>query len=102
MNVAPPAEGATFVTGGLGRPEGLDKGYYVRPTVFGDVTAQMTIAREEIFGPVLSIIAYDSEAQAIEMANDTVYGLAAYIQSGNIEHARGIHDFHVCGECYVP
>ncbi|KTC42175.1 hypothetical protein AO260_23345 [Pseudomonas sp. ABAC21] len=79
-----------MVTGGLGRPEGLDKGYYVRPIVFGDVTAQMTIAREEIFCPVLSIIAYDSEAQAIEMANDTVYGLAAYIQSGNIEHARAV------------
>ncbi|MBC3301548.1 aldehyde dehydrogenase family protein [Pseudomonas sp. SWRI18] len=94
-------EGATLVTGGLGRPEGLDKGYYVRPTVFGDVTAQMTIAREEIFGPVLSIIAYDSEAQAIEMANDTVYGLAAYIQSGNIEHARAVAKQMRVGSVYL-
>ena len=94
-------EGATLVSGGLGRPEGLDKGYYVRPTVFGDVTAQMTIAREEIFGPVLSIIAYDSEAQAIEMANDTVYGLAAYIQSGNIERARAVAKQMRAGSVYL-
>lgn len=94
-------EGATLVSGGLGRPEGLDKGYYVRPTVFGDVTAQMTIAREEIFGPVLSIIAYDSETQAIEMANDTVYGLAAYIQSGNIERARAVAKQMRAGSVYL-
>lgn len=94
-------EGATLVAGGLGRPEGLDKGYYVRPTVFGDVTAQMTIAREEIFGPVLSIIPYDSEAHAIEMANDTVYGLAAYIQSGNIEHARAVAKQMRAGSVYL-
>lgn len=94
-------EGATLVSGGLGRPEGLDKGYYVRPTVFGDVTAQMTIAREEIFEPVLSIIAYDSETQAIEMANDTVYGLAAYIQSGNIERARAVAKQMRAGSVYL-
>ncbi|MEO8644212.1 aldehyde dehydrogenase family protein [Pseudomonas sp.] len=94
-------EGATLVSGGLGRPEGLDKGYYVRPTVFGDVTAQMTIAREEVFGPVLSIIPYDSEAQAIEMANDTVYGLAAYVQSGNIEHARAVAKQMRAGSVYL-
>lgn len=94
-------EGATLVSGGLGRPEGLDKGYYVRPTVFGDVTAQMTIAREEIFGPVLSIIAYDSETQAIEMANDTVYGLAAYVQSGNIERARAVAKQMRAGSVYL-
>ncbi len=69
-------EGATLVTGGLGRPEGLNRGYYVRPTVFADVTSDMTIAREEIFGPVLSILPYDTEADAIRMANDTVYGLS--------------------------
>ncbi|WP_223460227.1 aldehyde dehydrogenase family protein [Pseudomonas sp. GL-RE-19] len=94
-------EGATLVTGGLGRPEGLDKGYYVQPTVFGDVTAQMTIAREEIFGPVLSIIPYDSEEEAIEIANDTVYGLAAYVQSSNIDHARAVAKHMRAGSVYL-
>ncbi|WP_298283428.1 aldehyde dehydrogenase family protein [Acidocella sp.] len=79
-------EGATLVAGGTGRPAGLNKGYYVRPTVFADVTPDMRISREEIFGPVLSILFYETEAQAVQMANDTVYGLAAYIQSG--DHAR--------------
>ena len=74
-------EGATLLAGGLGRPEGLNKGYFVRPTVFADVTPDMTIYREEIFGPVLSISSFDSEGQAIEMANDTVYGLTNYIQT---------------------
>src|SRR5215469_16314642 len=83
-------EGATLVTGGLGRPEGLNRGYYVRPTVFANVTNDMTIAREEIFGPVLSILPYDTEADAIKMANDTVYGLSGYVQSSNIEHARKV------------
>jgi len=83
-------EGATLVAGGLGRPEGLARGYYVRPTVFANVTSDMAIAREEIFGPVLSILAYDSEAEAVAMANDTVYGLAAYVQSGDLAHARHI------------
>jgi aldehyde dehydrogenase (NAD+) len=83
-------EGATLVTGGVGRPEGLNRGYYVRPTVFANVTNDMTIAREEIFGPVLSILPYDTEAEAIKMANDTVYGLSGYVQSGNIEHARKV------------
>jgi aldehyde dehydrogenase (NAD+) len=73
------AEGATLVTGGVGRPDGLDKGYYVKPTVFAHVTNDMTIAREEIFGPVVSILGYDSEEQAIEAGNDTEYGLAAYV-----------------------
>src|SRR6202008_3654563 len=67
-------EGATLVTGGVGRPHGLNRGYYGRPTVFANVTNDMTIAREEIFGPVLSILPYDSESDAIRMANDTVYG----------------------------
>ncbi len=83
-------EGATLVTGGLGRPEGLNRGYYVRPTVFANVANEMTIAREEIFGPVLSILPYDTEADAIRMANDSIYGLSGYVQSGSIEHARKV------------
>jgi aldehyde dehydrogenase (NAD+) len=83
-------EGATLVTGGVGRPEGLNRGYYVRPTIFADVKNDMTIAREEIFGPVLAILPYDSEEQAIEQANDTPYGLSGYVQSGSIEHAREV------------
>ncbi|MBK5926058.1 aldehyde dehydrogenase family protein [Rhodobaculum claviforme] len=74
-------EGARLVAGGLGRPEGLNRGFYVRPTVFADVTNDMTIAREEIFGPVLSIIPFDTEADALRIANDTVYGLTNYVQS---------------------
>jgi aldehyde dehydrogenase (NAD+) len=84
------AEGATLVTGGPGRPENLNRGYYIRPTVFGNVTNDMTIAREEIFGPVLSILPYETEEQAIEIANDTPYGLAAYVQSGDLAHARQV------------
>lgn len=84
------AEGATLVAGGPGRPEGFNRGYYVRPTVFANVKPEMTISREEIFGPVLSILPYESEAQAIAMANDTVYGLSGYVQSGDIDHARRV------------
>jgi aldehyde dehydrogenase (NAD+) len=83
-------EGATVVAGGTGRPEGLNRGYYVRPTVFGDVSREMTVAREEIFGPVLAIMPYDSEEQAIEIANDTVYGLSANVESKDVEHARKV------------
>ena len=83
-------EGATLVTGGLGRPEGLNRGYYVRPTIFANVTNDMTIAREEIFGPVLAMLPYDTEEEAIRQANDTVYGLSGYVQSGDIEHARKV------------
>ena len=83
-------EGATLVAGGVGRPSGLTAGYFVKPTVFADVAPNATIAREEIFGPVLSIIPYDTEEEAVEIANDTVYGLAAYVQSGDIAHARDI------------
>ncbi|MEJ0028452.1 MAG: aldehyde dehydrogenase family protein [Rhizomicrobium sp.] len=83
-------EGAKLVTGGLGRPEGVNRGYYVRPTLFSDVSNDMTIAREEIFGPVLAMIPYDSEAQAVEMANDSLYGLSGYVQSGSIDHARKV------------
>ena len=83
-------EGATLSAGGVGRPEGFNRGYFVRPTVFSNVTNDMTIAREEIFGPVLAILPYDSEDHAIQMANDTVYGLSGYVQSGNIDRARAV------------
>src|SRR5699024_12424851 len=72
-------EGATLVTGGLGKPEGLETGYYVQPTVFADVDNQMTIAQEEIFGPVMSIITYNTLEEANDIANDTIYGLASYV-----------------------
>nr|WP_314584175.1 aldehyde dehydrogenase family protein [uncultured Pseudomonas sp.] len=83
-------EGAQLVTGGVGLPNGIEKGYYARPTVFAYVTPQMTIAQEEIFGPVLSMIAYDSEAEAIDIANGTPYGLAAYVQSADRQRARDV------------
>ena len=83
-------EGATLVAGGLGKPEGLETGYFVRPTVFGHVRPDMTIAREEIFGMVLSIIPYEDEEEAIRIANDTVYGLANYVQTPDRERARRI------------
>ena len=83
-------EGATLVSGGSGRPAGLERGYYARPTVFANVTRDMTIAREEIFGPVLSILAYNTEAEAIEIANDSIYGLAANVSSGDLDHARRV------------
>jgi len=84
------AEGAKLVCGGPGRPEGISKGYFVRPTVFSEVNNEMTIAREEIFGPVLAMIPYDTEEEAIRVANDTPYGLAGYIQSGDMAHARRV------------
>ena len=84
------AEGATLVAGGTGRPEGLARGYFVRPTVFADVRNDMTIAREEIFGPVLVILPYDTEEEAIAQANDTPYGLSGYVQSGSLERARRV------------
>jgi aldehyde dehydrogenase (NAD+) len=83
-------QGATIAAGGLGRPEGFNRGYYVKPTVFANVTNDMTIAREEIFGPVLSILAYENEEDAIRIANDTVYGLSGYVQSSSVEHARAV------------
>lgn len=85
-------EGADVFIGGLGKPNGLEDGYFVKPTVFVNVKNNMTIAREEIFGPVLSIITYKSEAEAIEIANDTSYGLAGYISSTNLEHAQRVAD----------
>jgi len=83
-------EGATLVTGGTGLPEGVNKGFYVRPTVFADVTNDMTIAREEIFGPVLAILGAKDEAEAVKIANDTPYGLAGYVTAGSVERAKKV------------
>ena len=83
-------EGATLETGGTGRPDGLNAGYYVKPTVFSHVTNEMTIAREEIFGPVLSLIGYADDDDAVRIANDTPYGLSGYISSGDPERARSL------------
>jgi acyl-CoA reductase-like NAD-dependent aldehyde dehydrogenase len=83
-------EGAKLLTGGAEQPEGLEKGYFVRPTVFSEVTNDMTIAQEEIFGPVLSIIAYDTEEEAVQIANDTIYGLAGAVWAGDQEHAKAV------------
>lgn len=94
-------DGATLVTGGPGRPAGLNRGYYVRPTVFADVTPDMRIAREEIFGPVLSILPYDSEEEVVATANDTVYGLASYIQTKDLEKARRIAARMRTGNVYI-
>jgi aldehyde dehydrogenase (NAD+) len=80
-------EGADLVTGGPGKPAGLEKGYFVKPTVFANVRNDMTIAREEIFGPVLAILPYDSEEEAVKIANDTVYGLSGYVSAGDTQHA---------------
>lgn len=83
-------EGARLVSGGLGRPNGMEQGYFVRPTIFADVSNNMSIAQEEIFGPVLSIIPFDTEAEAIRIANDTVYGLTNYIQTQDGEKASRV------------
>lgn len=83
-------EGGTIVTGGTGRPEAFKKGYFVKPTVFANITNEMTIAREEIFGPVLTIIGYKDEEDAIRIANDTDYGLAGAVSSENLDHARKV------------
>jgi aldehyde dehydrogenase (NAD+) len=83
-------EGAKLIAGGLGRPEGINKGYFVKPTVFAEVSNHMTIAREEIFGPVLCMIPYEDEDDAIRIANDTPYGLSGFVSSGDLEHARRV------------
>jgi aldehyde dehydrogenase (NAD+) len=83
-------EGATLVAGGLGLPEGLNKGFYVRPTIFADVSNDMTIAREEVFGPVLTILGAKDEADAVRIANDTPYGLAGYVSGPSVEIARSV------------
>ena len=94
-------EGATLVAGGTGRPPGLERGYYVLPTVFGDVTPGMRIAREEIFGPVLSIMSYDTEDEAIAIANDTPFGLAGFVQSPDLERARRVANAIRAGRVYL-
>lgn len=83
-------QGASLVVGGPGKPDGLETGYYVKPTVFRDVTNNMEIAREEIFGPVLCILGYDTEDEAVEIGNDTDYGLGGYVYSRDLERARQI------------
>lgn len=83
-------EGARVVAGGAGRPEGFNRGYYVRPTIFADVTNEMTIAREEVFGPVLAMIPFEGEEEAVAIANDTPYGLSSYVQTGDAERARRV------------
>jgi aldehyde dehydrogenase (NAD+) len=83
-------EGAKAVTGGVGRPAGIERGYFVKPTIFAGVNNEMSIAREEIFGPVMVLIPYQDEADAIRIANDTVYGLSGHVHSGNIENARRV------------
>ncbi len=93
-------EGATLVAGGTGKPDGLDTGYYVRPTVFADVTNDMTIAREEIFGPVLTMLPYDGEDDAVAIGNDTVYGLAAYVQ-GEPGHAKAVARRMRTGQVFI-
>ena len=84
------AEGARLVTGGMGRPEGFNRGYFVRPTVFADVNNQMTIAREEVFGPVLVMIPFEGEDEAVEIANDTPYGLAAYLSTSDADKGQRV------------
>ncbi len=93
-------EGATLVAGGTGKPEGLETGYYVKPTVFADVTNDMTIAREEIFGPVLTMLPYEGEEEAIRIGNDTVYGLAAYVQ-GELGHAHAVARKLRAGQVFI-
>ena len=84
------AEGATLITGGLGHPEGLEQGYFVKPTVFANVNNKMSIAKEEIFGPVLSILTYGGDEEAIDMANDTPFGLHAYVMSSDPARAKAV------------
>jgi aldehyde dehydrogenase (NAD+) len=84
------AEGARLIAGGPGRPEGMSKGYFVKPTIFADVRNDMTIAREEIFGPVLCMIPYEDEDDAVRIANDTPYGLSGFVSAGDIERARRV------------
>ena len=83
-------EGVTLLTGGLGKPEGFETGWYTKPTIFADVTNDKRVAQEEIFGPVLVIIPFEDEAEAIKIANDTPYGLAAYMQTGSKERAERV------------
>lgn len=95
------ADGATLVTGGPGLPDGMTRGYFVRPTVFGNVNPRSAIAREEIFGPVLSIVPYDGDEQAIAIANDSSFGLAALIQSADLQRARAVASRIRAGDIYI-
>ena len=81
-----------MISGGIEKPNGLDNGYYIKPTIFANVLNQMTIAKEEIFGPVLSIIGYKDEDEAVQIANETIYGLSGYVSSENIDKAKNIAD----------
>jgi len=94
-------EGATLICGGVGRPAGFNRGYFVRPTVFADVTPEMAIAKEEIFGPVLSMMSYQSEDEAVAIANGTTYGLAGYIQGRDIERVRRVAERIRAGRIYL-
>jgi len=94
-------EGATLLTGGIGHPPGLEHGYFVKPTVFVNVRNDMLIAQEEIFGPVLSIIACDSEDEAIAIANDTSYGLQAYVSSSDPARANRVAAQLVAGRVFI-
>ncbi|PKE32385.1 aldehyde dehydrogenase family protein [Rahnella sp. AA] len=94
-------EGAELVCGGEGRPDGLRHGYFVKPTVFANVTPQMTIAREEIFGPVISVLTYRSIEEAVSMANDTVYGLQAYVSGEDRQQARSVASQIIAGRVFV-
>ncbi len=93
--------GAKLIAGGVGRPQGLNRGYYVRPTVFSEVTPEMRIAQEEIFGPVLSIQPYEDEEDAIRIANATVYGLSSHVQSSDIERARRVAGRIRAGQVHI-
>ncbi len=94
-------EGATLLTGGAGRPTGLDRGWFARPTIFADVHSNMRIAREEIFGPVLCLIAYDDEDEAVEIANNSVYGLQAYVLGSDQKRAVQIAERLLVGRVVV-
>jgi aldehyde dehydrogenase (NAD+) len=83
-------EGSELVAGGIGRPDGIKKGYFVKPTVFANVKNNSMVAQQEVFGPVLAILPYRDEEEAVEIANDSPYGLASYVQSGDIDKARSI------------
>jgi aldehyde dehydrogenase (NAD+) len=94
-------EGATVLTGGEGRPDGISRGWFVRPTIFADVTNDMRIAREEIFGPVLSVITYRDDDEAIEIANDSDYGLQAYVLSADTTRALAVADRLIAGRVII-
>jgi len=94
-------EKAELIAGGMGKPDNLDKGYYVKPTVFANVKNDMTIAREEIFGPVLAILGYDDEDEAVTIANDSDYGLSAYVYSDDFEHARRVANRLRAGQVHI-